>query len=130
MQNLLQKMRSKILKVHQLTLCVPPLCDTLNMRVGKTLSCMHALFTHNTYLLSCLAFFLRGGGEYVDRPILFERYVFLCTIYTDSRDSSDEGEEEEEEGGEGGDTGRTQPKEEDEAMEVEAEKASEQQGIQ
>lgn len=74
--------------------------------------------------------FFKGRGEYVDRPILFESYVFLCTIYTDSRDSSDEGEEEEEEGGEGGDAGRTQPKEEDEAMEVEAEKASEQQGIQ
>lgn len=65
--------------------------------------------------------------EYVNRPILFERYVL---IYTDSRDSSDEGEEEEEEGGEGGDAGKTHPREEDEAMEVEAEKASEQQGIQ
>lgn len=49
--------------------CPPPPRDTLNMRVGKALSCIHALyfagalFTHNMYCLSCFAcFFLRGGG--------------------------------------------------------------------
>jgi len=92
---------------------------------------MPCIFLVHCLLIICIVYhffclFLRGGGEYVNRLILFERYVL---IYTDSRDSSDEGEEEEEEGGEGGDAGKTQP-EEDEAMEVEAEKASEQQGIQ